>query len=198
VGLYSSQLFNFSINFKVIEENFIKFKSPKRDDLAIIMYTSGSTGNPKGVMMSHGNILASVKSFPIKLGPTTHKKDIYVAYLPLAHVLELVAELGCYINGIRIGYSSPATLVDNSTAIKRGKKGDLRVLKPTIMAAVPLVLERFCKAVNEKISKANWFTQALFEKGYQYKLNAVRNGKKAFLLDRILFRKISRAVLGTF
>jgi long-chain acyl-CoA synthetase len=160
------------------------------------MYTSGSTGTPKGVMMSHGNLLASVRSFPIRLGNLKKNKEIWVGYLPLAHVLELAAELGCIMGGIRIGYSTPQTIVDNSTAIKRGKKGDLRVLKPTIMAAVPLILERFSKAVREKISKTNWFKQALFKKAYEYKLAKVRSGRTSYFLDRILFKKISRAVLG--
>jgi len=160
------------------------------------MYTSGSTGTPKGVMMSHGNLLASVRSFPLRLGSLREKKEVWVAYLPLAHVLELTAELGCIAAGIRIGYSTPQTIVDTSTAIKRGQKGDLRVLKPTIMAGVPLILERFSKAVQEKLSKANWFKQALFHKAYEYKLEKVRSGKTSYFLDRILFKKMSRAVLG--
>ena len=170
--------------------------TPKRDDLAVIMYTSGSTGTPKGVMISHGNLLASVRSFPIRLGSLKIGKEIWVGYLPLAHVLELAAELGCIMCGIRIGYSTPQTIVDTSTAIKKGKKGDLRVLKPTIMAGVPLILERFSKAVREKLSKTNWFKQALFQSAYEYKLAKVRAGQTSYFLDRFIFKKISRAVLG--
>jgi long-chain acyl-CoA synthetase len=118
----------------------LPFITPKRDDLAIIMYTSGSTGNPKGVMMSHINLVTSLKGLIRRLGKVNVPNDIYIAFLPLAHVLELCCEVGCFINGVRIGYSSAQTIADTSTAIKAGEKGDLRVLKPTIMAGVPIVL----------------------------------------------------------
>ena len=160
------------------------------------MYTSGSTGTPKGVMISHGNLLASVRSFPLRLGAITENDEIWVGYLPLAHVLELSAELSCIMAGIKIGYSSPTTIVDTSTAIKKGQKGDLRVLKPTMMACVPLILERFSKAVRDKISKASWIQQAVFDKAFEYKLQKVRMGKSSFFLDRIVFSKISELVLG--
>ncbi len=96
-------------------------------------------GNPKGVMISHGNILTSLNALYKRLGTVRTEKDIYVAYLPLAHILELSIEIGCLINGIRLAYSSPQTISDTATAIKKGQKGDLRIMKPTIMAAVPVV-----------------------------------------------------------
>jgi len=172
------------------------FKTPKRDSLAIIMYTSGSTGTPKGVMMSHGNLLATVRSFPLRIGELRQNREIWVGFLPLAHVLELACELSCLMAGIRLAYSSPLTIVDTSTGIKKGQMGDLRVLKPTMMASVPLVLERFTKAVRENVGKSSSFKQALFKKAYNYKLKKVEAGKNTPLLDRLIFNKISTAVLG--
>ena len=70
-------------------------------------------------MISHGNLLTAVRALITRLGAVNRRKDIYVAFLPLAHVLELVCEVTCMTNGIRLGYSSPQTIADNSTAIKR-------------------------------------------------------------------------------
>lgn len=186
--------------FGVESDKVEAYTRPTAKDLAIIMYTSGSTGNPKGVMINHGNLLVSLQALIKRLGTLKIdgyiRRDCYIAYLPLAHVLELSAEIGCLINGVKIAFSSPQTISDTSTSIKRGQKGDLRVLKPTIMAAVPVVLERLSKTVIEKISKTGWFTQLLFKMFYDYKLNAYRAGRSTRLLDRIFFKRISRAVVG--
>ncbi|TNN38107.1 Long-chain-fatty-acid--CoA ligase 4 [Liparis tanakae] len=122
---------------------------PQPSDLAMVMYTSGSTGRPKGVMIVHSNLIAGMtgqcERIP-KLGPN----DTYIAYLPLAHVLEMTAEISCVTYGCRIGYSSPQTLSDQSTKIKRGSKGDCSVLEPTLMAAVPRFMNVcFCCPVGQ-------------------------------------------------
>ena len=147
-------------------------------------------------MISHGNLAAAIDGVRTRLGTAYIGKDIYVAYLPLAHVLELVCEITCSLNGISIGYSTPQTITDNATAVKKGQKGDLRVLKPTIMASVPIVLERLSKTVYEKLGQAGWFKQALFKIAYQQKLRRFRRGWSTRILDRILFKRISSAVLG--
>ena len=114
-------------------------------------------------MISHKNILTSAQSLAMRVGKLHRRKDIYIAYLPLAHILELVGEIVCLTNEVRLAYSSPLTIADTSTAIKKGQKGDLRVLKPTIMASVPIVLERLSKTVYEKLSYTSWFKQTLFK-----------------------------------
>lgn len=58
--------------------------------------------------------------------------------LPLAHVFELLVESLCLLTGVPIGYSTPNTLTDQSSKIKRGCKGDATVLKPTAMTGVPV------------------------------------------------------------
>lgn len=60
-------------------------------------------------------------------------------FLPLAHVFELLAESVCLLTGISIGYSTPLTLIDSSSKIMKGCKGDASVLKPTCMTSVPVI-----------------------------------------------------------
>lgn len=109
---------------------------PRADDTAIIMYTSGSTGIPKGVILSHKNIIATVKGYcdAVKIEPD----DVFLGYLPLAHVFELLAESVCLLSGVSIGYSTPLTMIDSSSKIQRGSKGDASVLHPTCLTAVPV------------------------------------------------------------
>ena len=112
---------------------------PKRSDIAVIMYTSGSTGTPKGVLIKHENIVAAMAGQKERVFPMVDvENDIYIAYLPLAHILELCCEILVFFLGIKCGYSSPQTLTDQSTAIKRGEKGDLQVLRPHLMCCVPV------------------------------------------------------------
>lgn len=171
------------------------FTEPMKDDLAVIMYTSGSTGSPKGVMISHANMLTSFQGLRSRIGQIEHN-ECYLSYLPLAHILELELHVSCLFLGIAVAYSSAQTMLDNSTAIKAGQKGDLRALKPTIVPCVPIILERINKSVSEKLSKTNYFKHALFKRAYEQKLRRFRRGASTRLLDRILFKSISRAVLG--
>ncbi|XP_053203629.1 long-chain-fatty-acid--CoA ligase 4-like [Panonychus citri] len=172
----------------------IQFEPRKSDDQAVIMYTSGSTGIPKGVIITHKNILGTMKGFyAVAHGMTT--ENIYMAYLPLAHVLELAAESFFISVGIPIGYSSPHTMTDKSTAVKKGCKGDAPVLQPTVMAAVPLVLDRIKKAVTENIDAQGPFMKGLFRFALEYKQYWVKNGFQTPLLNKIIFNKI-KAMLG--
>lgn len=162
---------------------------PKADDIAIIMYTSGSTGTPKGVQLSHKNCIATMKGFcdMVPLLPD----DVLIAFLPLAHVFELLAECVCFMTGMSIGYSSPLTITDTGSKIKRGCKGDARELNPTCMTAVPLILDRLAKGVRDKINETNDFQKQLFEYFYGYKIKWINRGFHTPLLDLLVFSKVS-------
>uniref|UniRef100_A0A669DJ92 long-chain-fatty-acid--CoA ligase n=1 Tax=Oreochromis niloticus TaxID=8128 RepID=A0A669DJ92_ORENI len=126
---------------------------------------------------------------------TPGEEDTYIGYLPLAHVLELSAELVCVSHGCRIGYSSPQTLADQSTKIKKGSKGDTSVLQPTLMAAVPEIMDRIYKNVMTKVEEMNCVQRTLFILAYNYKLEQLAKGYSTPLCDRLVFRKV-RSLLG--
>lgn len=99
-------------------------------------------------MISHGNIIAGASGYGQRLmafDEPLKEDDVYLGYLPLAHILELAAESCNLYFGIGIGYSSTLTLSDKSSRIKKGSKGDASELQPTIMAAVPEISERIRK-----------------------------------------------------
>uniref|UniRef100_A0AAX7TZI8 long-chain-fatty-acid--CoA ligase n=1 Tax=Astatotilapia calliptera TaxID=8154 RepID=A0AAX7TZI8_ASTCA len=159
-------------------------RKPETSDIAVIMYTSGSTGIPKGVMISHGNLIAGITGMAERI-PNLNETDTYIGYLPLAHVLELSAELVSISHGCRIGYSSPQTLADQSTKIKKGSKGDTSVLKPTLMAAVPEIMDRIYKNVMTKVEEMSKFQRTLFVLAYNYKMEQISKGYSTPLCDRV-------------
>ncbi|XP_030594857.1 long-chain-fatty-acid--CoA ligase 4 [Archocentrus centrarchus] len=168
---------------------------PQPSDLAVVMYTSGSTGRPKGVMIVHSNLIAGMTGQCERI-PGLGPNDTYIAYLPLAHVLEMTAEISCVTYGCRIGYSSPQTLSDQSTRIKKGSKGDCSVLRPTLMAAVPEIMDRINKNVMSKVQEMGFVQKMLFTLGYSYKLEQIRRGYDAPLCNALLFRKVKKLLGG--
>jgi long-chain acyl-CoA synthetase len=166
---------------------------PKSDDIAIIMYTSGSTGVPKGVILLHKNLIATLKAFcdSTAIYPT----DVMIGFLPLAHVFELLVESVCLLTGVPIGYSSALTMIDSASKIKRGTKGDATVLHPTCMTSVPLILDRISKSIQEKVSKGGTVKKILFKFAYDYKVSWARRGYSTPLIDKVVFGPI-KAILG--
>jgi len=120
--------------------------------LASIVYTSGTTGRPKGVMLSHYNMLSVAHSGLTALD--VYLEDLFLSFLPLSHTLERTA--GYYIpimTGSAVAYSrSVAQLAD-----------DLQQIRPTLMIAVPRIFERVYGRIRDQLSKRPFVARWLFE-----------------------------------
>lgn len=168
---------------------------PTADDVAVLMYTSGSTGKAKGVMLAHKCIVYTALSFSGP-GDISHK-DRYIGYLPLGHVLELAAECIFIRNGSTIAYSSPLTLTNNSPLIKPGQYGDAYIFKPTIMGAVPLVLDRIKSSVQQAIkSKGTFFDQLMNDFVIRYKRYWWERFYETPIMNYLLCRQLNMILGG--
>uniref|UniRef100_A0A3Q3WZ38 Long-chain-fatty-acid--CoA ligase n=1 Tax=Mola mola TaxID=94237 RepID=A0A3Q3WZ38_MOLML len=112
-----------------------KIPPPAPDDLSIVCFTSGTTGNPKGVMLTHGNVVADFSGF-LKVTDkviSPNQEDCLISFLPLAHMFERLIESVVYCHGGRVGfYQGDIRLLPD----------DMKALRPTIFPVVPRLLNR--------------------------------------------------------
>ncbi|KAK2465148.1 hypothetical protein APHAL10511_002840 [Amanita phalloides] len=144
---------------KSLSDDVISSRLPKPDSLACIMYTSGSTGPPKGVTITHANLVASIGAVYHLLGHHLTEGDTLLAYLPLAHVLEYIVELIMIFVGIPCGYGRVKTLTDTSV---RNCKGDISAFRPSIMVGVPAVWETIRKGILQKVNAGGMIRKSVF------------------------------------
>jgi len=142
---------------------------PTPDDLATICYTSGTTGNPKGVMLTHRNLLSGIHALYARAPPEfVHgNDDAVLSYLPLAHIYQRQVEIFCLRAGARIGYFSGTTdkLLD-----------DIQALRPTMFAGVPRVFQKIQDKTLAEVSKSNFLRRFLFNQAVAAKASSIAQG----------------------
>ncbi|KAE9459600.1 hypothetical protein C3L33_08484, partial [Rhododendron williamsianum] len=166
----------------------------KKSDICTIMYTSGTTGDPKGVMISNNSIvtlIAGVKRLLESANEALRVEDVYLSYLPLAHIFDRVIE-ECFINhGASIGFwrGDVKLLIE-----------DIGELKPSIFCAVPRVLDRIYTGLQQKLSSGGFLKKSMFGFAYHYKLHNMKKGNKhedaSPLCDKIVFSKVKEGLGG--
>jgi len=141
-------------------------RPPIPSDIAVIMYTSGTTGAPKGVLISQSNLVAACAGFQRAAADNdVGASDLFLVYLPLAHIMEMVAEISVLALGASMGYGTPHTLIDSGVKLKRPEsEGDAVLLAPTAMIFAPAVFDKVYKGVLAKVEKAGDLSKWFFNK----------------------------------
>lgn len=162
----------------------------KPEDLLTIIYTSGTTGQPKGVMLSHNNLVSNFKAIN-DIHPFTYG-DKAMSFLPLCHVYERMVNYHFYYKGISISY------VENMGLITEY----IKVVKPDVMTAVPRLLEKVYDGIINKGKNLSGIKKSLFfwavNLGHKYELE----GKSAFykfklgIARKLIFSKWQEALGG--
>ncbi|KAI1141635.1 long-chain-fatty-acid-CoA ligase [Hypoxylon sp. FL0543] len=175
------------------EANPIDPVPPKASDMCCIMYTSGSSGTPKGVPITHEGIVAGITGLYTVVEETVSHRDTILAYLPLAHILEMAVENLVMFVGGTLGYGSPRTLADSST---RNCAGDMRELAPTIMVGVPQIWETIRKGIESRVNGGGALTRNVFWVAYNLKSLLVSAGLPGGgILDALVFKQV-RSMTG--
>ena len=163
---------------------------PKPSTMSVLMYTSGSTGKPKGVVITHGQMVAAAAA--LEIATYICPEDTHLGYLPLAHIMELTAEITLMSKGAAICYADPKTL----TAKGSFPKGALEAFAPTVLIAVPKIWDVIKKGVEGKIAASKPIAQFLVATAFQWRSFLNSYGMDTVLFKALVFKKFSVALGG--
>lgn len=154
------------LDFKQLKElgkdNMVKTTPPKPQDTACIMFTSGTGSTPKGVELTHHNIIAAVAGglSNVEGAISSHGFNLrYLAYLPLAHIFEFVFEHAVMHLGGCLGYGSARTLAQANCV---NCKGDILEFKPSFLVGIPAVWEGVRKGIVAQVEKGGFIARSVF------------------------------------
>lgn len=178
------------IGRKLRTEGKIDLTPPSRNDSFVFSYTSGTTGDPKGVKITHKMIMACMYSINIRFKDVPiSEKDTYISYLPASHVFEQGLISTSIIYGMKCGFfnGNPLKMID-----------DMSVLKPTFFATVPRILNRIYGKIMDKMASAGGVKGWLANKAIQTKLDNYKKGLgfKHSIYDALIFSKIQMLLGG--
>ncbi|KAL5316950.1 hypothetical protein ACEPPN_016002 [Leptodophora sp. 'Broadleaf-Isolate-01'] len=177
------------------EMNPCKAVPPQPEDLCCLMYTSGTTGAPKGVPLKHRNVVASIAGLESIFTDYVGPADSVLAYLPLAHSFEFAFENACLYWGVKMGYGNPRTLSDLSM---KNSQGDIKEFRPTILVGVPAVWETIRKGIENKVAGMGIVGSNIFWGALRAKAWFCERGymTPAGLLDWLVFNTIKQQTGG--
>ncbi|KAK5851164.1 hypothetical protein PBY51_001980 [Eleginops maclovinus] len=162
---------------------------PKPEDLSIVCFTSGTTGNPKGAMLTHENVVSDaagvIKSFEVAVVPST--QDVSISFLPLAHMFERVVQMVMYGAGAKVGFFQGDI---------RLLPDDMKTLRPTIFPVVPRLLNRVYDKVQSGAQTS--FKKWLLNFAVERKFAEVKEGivRKNSIWDKLIFHKVQESLGG--
>ncbi|KAL5484653.1 hypothetical protein EMCRGX_G021184 [Ephydatia muelleri] len=186
-----------SVTLKSFEEvveigkgNLASREPPTPEDLLTICYTSGTTGNPKGVMLSHGNMISNLSSVCIHLGDWAALtfRDTHISYLPLAHMFERVVMGMVFMVGARAGFFRGDV---------KELMNDIQELKPTLFVSVPRLLNRVYDKMISAVT-ASPVKKWLYETAFASKMAELRRGiiRNNSIWDWLIFSRVQKGLGG--
>ena len=160
----------------------LELKKPKYDDIVLINYTSGTTGLPKGVKVSHRNIVVNTDVIEV-IGLYPTPDDVYLSYLPYAHIMESLIITVVFNHGAQVGIynGNAANLVE-----------DFQILKPTAICAVPRIFQRIYDGIMDKLKKKPFIIRKIFDKAINMKIKDYNETGllNNFFFDKLIFNEV--------